>query len=158
MTTKATFTVLLALLCATAAAQSPSRNDLINQIEDAIGRPPPIAAGSPLVTTTLTAAKNANPEVDPGTWESVREETAAALTKRQDSYFDTPVRRALESFTDVELKNLSRALHDPLVTRFREGWKKQAKAAKNLMSNVLELTVQINGIIAQHQLKQVSLN
>ena len=158
MTTKATFTVLLALLCATAAAQSPSRNDLINQIEDAIGRPPPIAAGSPLVTTTLTAAKNANPEVDPGTWESVREETAAALTKRQHSYFDTPVRGALESFTDDELKNLNRALHDPLVMRFREGWKKQAKAAKNLMSNVLELTVQINDILAQHQLKQVSLN
>ena len=151
-------TVLLALLCATAAAQSPVRNKLINQLEDAIGRPAPIAAGAPLVTSILTSAKNANQEVDPGIWESVREETAAALTKRQDSYFDTPVRGALESFTDDELKDLNRALHDPLVTRFREGLKKQPQAAKNFMSNVLELTVEINGILAQHHLKQVSLN
>src|SRR5436853_5725940 len=144
MTTKATFTVLLALLCATAAAQSPSRNDLINQIEDAIGRPAPIAADSPVVTRVLTAAKNANPQVDPVIWESVRVATAAACTKMQDSYFDSPVRGALQSFTDGELKDLSRALNDPLAVRFRDAFRKQPKINMNLMSNVLELTVQIN--------------
>jgi hypothetical protein len=148
-------TALLALLCATATAQSPVRDALINQIEDAIGRPAPIAADSPVVTRVLTAAKNANPQVDPVIWESVRVATAAACTKKQDSYFDSPVRGALQSFTDGELKDLSRALNDPLAVRFRDAFRKQPKANMNLMSNVLELTVQINGILAQHQLKQV---
>jgi hypothetical protein len=77
---KSTVIVLMSFLFVSAQAQTPNRNDLVNQIEEGIGKPAPVTEKSPLVTTTLTAAKNANPGVDSLTWDEVSADTAVALT------------------------------------------------------------------------------
>jgi hypothetical protein len=158
--TKVTVTVLIGLLSATAQAQSVNHEFLVNQIEEAIGKPDPVAAASSLVTSMLTMAKNANPEVDPSTWDHVREDTAATLTKLSSgpgSAFDLRVRGALAQFTDHELPLLLGKLNDPQLLKFRDALRQQPNASKSsIVSNALQMTSQINGILAKHNLHQVS--
>lgn len=157
---KSTVMVLMIFLFATAQAQTPNRNDLVNQIEEAIGKPTPVTEKSPLVTTTLTAAKNANPEVDSRTWDEVRADTAVALTKMSSgpgSPFDNRIRGALESFTDAELQSLNSKLNDPMLLKFRDALQRQPNEYKtHAMSNALQMAAEINGILAKHNLKQIS--
>jgi hypothetical protein len=144
--------VLMANLLAAAGAKAGSREDLVNQIEEAIGKPPPVAEQSQLVTKALTAAKTANPDVDLRTWDDVRSDTAAALTRMNPgpgSAFDKRIRAALESYSDSELQSLSMKLNDPLVLRFRRALQGQPNDdSANLMSNMLQMAVEINGIPA----------
>jgi hypothetical protein len=158
--TKAIVTLLVGLLYATAHAQSASRDDFVNRIEDAIGRPDPVAASSPLVTSMLTTARNANPGVDSSTWDSVRAETAAILTKRSSgpgSAFDNRVRAGLARFTDSELQRLLTKLNDPLLVKFRDVMKLEQNGYKNaFLSDALQMTSEINDILAKHDLQQVS--
>jgi hypothetical protein len=158
--TKLTVAVLITLLTTVAQAQTPSRDDLVNRIEDAIGKPAPVTAMSPLVTSTLTMAKNANPDVDSHTWDEVRADTAVALTMTSagpGSAFDIRVRSALKSFTDAEVQSLSSKLSDPLLLKFRDAIQDQANSSKySVLSSALQMTAEINGILAKHNLKQIS--
>jgi hypothetical protein len=152
--------VLMANLLAAAQAKAAGRDDLVNQIEEAIGKPIPIAEQSPLVTKTLTAARTANPDVDARTWDDVRSDTAAELTRMNSgpgSAFDKRIRAALESFSDSELQSLNSKLNDPLVLRFRRAVQSlphdNAGAA---MSNMLQMVGEINAILTKHNLKPIS--
>jgi paraquat-inducible protein B len=157
---KAIFMVLMANLLAAAQAKAASRDDLVNQIEEAIGKPTPIAEQSPLVTNTLTAARTANPDVDARTWGDVRADTAAVLTQMSSgpgSTFDKRIRAALESFSDSELQSLNSKLNDPLLLRFRRAV--QSLPHENpggAMSNMLQIVVEINAILTKHNLKTIS--
>lgn len=139
--------------------QSPIRDQLIDQLEEAIGKPPLISADSPGVTQMLTSAKKANPEVDPRTWDSVRTDTAAALTAMErgpGSWFDTQIRTAGESFTDGELRDLVVKLNDPLQRRFRLAFQSQPnRVGADVMSGALKMVVEVNVILAKYHLKQV---
>ena len=152
--------VLMANLLAAAAVKAGNRDDLVSQIEEAIGKPPPVAEQSPLVTKALTAAKTANPDVDSHTWDDVRSETAEALTRMSSgpgSSFDKRVRGALESYSDSELQSLSVKLNDPLLLRFRRALQSQPNDnAANAMSNMLQMVAEINGILSKHNLKLIS--
>ena len=149
-----------ALLCAGAAAQSPDREPLIHRIEDAIGRPAPVPASSPLVTQALGLASRVNPNPDPSLWLQVRAETAAALTDLSSgagSAFDRRVRAALESFDERELQALADKLSDPLLLKFREALKQQASRAPPITAGALELAAAVNRILAAHHLNTVAL-
>jgi hypothetical protein len=158
--TRAMASVVSLLLSATAVAQSAARDQLIDQIEEAIGKPMPVAAGSLEVTTVLKAAKQANPAVDQGTWRSVESDTAAVLTKLGSgpgSRFDIRIRGALEGFTDTDLKNLATRLNDPLLLRFRDVLQKLPREKPNLLAGMFQIAAQINDILAAHHLNEVSL-
>jgi hypothetical protein len=156
----AIFMALVLSLLVAGQARADSRDDLVNQIEEAIGKPMPVDEQSPLVTQTLTAARTANPDVDSRTWDDVRSETAAALTRMNSgpgSAFDKRIRTALESFSDSELHSLSVRLNDPLLLRFRQAIQSQPNdKAGRAMSDMLQMVIEINGILNKHQLKPVS--
>jgi hypothetical protein len=158
---KAIFLAVMTSVFGLGQAKAEGRDDLVNQIEEAIGKPLPIDEHSPLVTQTLTAARTANPEVDSRTWDEVRADTAAVLTRLSSgpgSAFDKRIRAALETFSDSELKSLNSKLNDPLLLRFRQGIQRQPNdKLGGAMPGMLQMMVEINGILNQHKLKPISL-
>jgi len=159
---KAVLLAVMTNLCAFGQAKAESRDELVDQIEEALGKPMPVDQHSPLVTQTLTAAKTANPDVDSPTWDEVRADTAAVLTRLSagpGSAFDKRIRAALESFSDSELKSLSSKLNDPLLLRFRRGIQSQPNQPLGgaAMAGMMQMMVDINGILTRHNLKTISL-
>jgi hypothetical protein len=113
------------------------------------------------VTKTLTAARTANPDVAARTWDDVRSDTAAALTRMNSgpgSDFDKRIRAALESFSDSELQSLNSKLNDPMLLRFRRAVQSLPhENSGGAMSNMLQMVVEINAILNKHDLKPISL-
>jgi hypothetical protein len=150
--------VLFVALISAAAAQAPDRNALIQKIQESVGRPPPITADSTVVATVLQPARVANPGADASTWLAVQADTASAMTQMtsgHDSISDRRIRVALGSFSDAELQALSQKLDDPVVLKFRDALRSEARPDQNVMTDVLRLNAQINAILTQHHLKPV---
>jgi hypothetical protein len=123
------------------------------------GKPPPVGPGSDDVTRTLNAAKLANPSVDQATWEEVRIETAAALSKVNsgpESPFALRYRAALADFSDAELRDVLVALRNPLLIKLRESLRSHSDVyKKSFMPNALRVNSDVSTILLRHGLKPV---
>jgi|SRR5580692_10284766 hypothetical protein len=101
MKLKLLLAALLALLSSIGQADSPTRETKIEQIETQYLKAKIISSDSPIVSKILDAATTANPGVTPETWETVKREIAAALTKiftERGSIIDRLIRGSLSSF------------------------------------------------------------
>lgn len=151
--------VTFAFLIAFTSASADTRDELIDQIMDAAGKPPPVVPGSDDVTKTLNAAKLANPGVDQTTWDAVRIETAAALSKINsgpESPFALRYRAALADFSDPELQDVLAALRNPLLIKLRGSLRSHSDVyKKSFMPNVLRVNSDVSQILIRHGLKPV---
>ena len=152
---------LLALSSSVSLANSAAREALIDQIETQYVATAVFASDSPAVISILQTAMTANPGVSTETWQSVKKETAAALTKmitEKGSTMDVLIRSSLESFSDKELKELSQLLSDPTFRKFQAAM--SGPAAQQQLHAVMakagmQLAALINTVLVNHHLNEV---
>jgi hypothetical protein len=152
---------LLALSSSTSWADSPTREALIDQIETQYIATAIVSSDSPVINSMLQPAMAANPGASPETWQSVRKDTAAALTKmftEKGSTMDLLIRSSLESFSDKELKSLSLVLSDPSFRKFQaamSGPAAQQQLQAGMAKAGLRLGPLINAVLVNHNLIEV---
>jgi hypothetical protein len=152
---------LLALSTSVSLANSAAREALIDQIESQYVATAMFASDSPAVISILQPAMTANPGVSTETWQSVKKETAAALTKmitEKGSTMDVLIRSSLESFSDKELKALSQVLSDPSFRKFQaamSGPAAQQQLHAGMAKAGMQLAALINNVLVNHHLNEV---
>jgi hypothetical protein len=152
---------LLAFSSSVSLANSAAREALIDQIETQYVATAMFASDSPVVISILQPAITANPGVSTETWQSVKKETAAALTKmitEKDSTMDVLIRSSLEPFSDKELKALSQVLSDPSFRKFQaamSGPAAQQQLHAGMAKAGMQLAALINTVLANHHLNEV---
>jgi hypothetical protein len=154
------FAMLAVSPCAS-IADSPSREELVTQIESVYLPTKVLTADSPVIIRLLDHAIAANPGVDDATWQSVRSETAivmARLLTGKGSILDTQFRNAVESLADGELKSLGRIISDPVYKKFQAAMASNTSQNKILSSSMtmgLQMGGEINSILVSHHLNEV---
>jgi hypothetical protein len=134
---------------------------LIDQIEIQYATTAMFASDSPVVSSVLQPAMTTNPGVSPEIWQSVRKETAAAMTKmftEKGSTMDELIRSSLESFSDKELKALSQVLSDPSFRKFQaamSGPAAQQQLHAGMAKAGMQLGAVINAVLVNHHLNEV---
>ena len=152
---------LLALSSSVSSANSAPREALIDRIETQYVATSVFASDSPVVISILQPAMTANPGVSKETWQSVKKETAAAVTKmitEKGSTMDVLVRSSLESFSDKELEALSLVLSDPSFRKFQaamSGPAAQQQLHAGMAKVGLQLGTLINTVLVNHHLNEV---
>ena len=152
---------LLALSSSVSLANSATREALIDQIETQYVVTAMFASDSPVVISILQPAMTANPGVSTETWQSVKKETAAAMTKmitEKGSTMDVLIRSSLESFSDKELKALSLVLRDPSFRKFQaamSGPAAQQQLHAGMAKAGMQLGALINTVLVNHHLNEV---
>jgi hypothetical protein len=153
--------VFLALSSSIALAQSAKRELLIENIETEYVSTEMFSSDSPVLNSILAPAMTANPGIPAETWQSVKVEVAAAVTKmftEKGSAPDVIVRSSLESLSDRELKTLSQLLGDPTFKKFRAAMSNpsaQQQFRSGMAKAGMQLGPLMNTILVSHQLKQV---
>lgn len=152
---------LLALSCSVSLANSASREALIDQIETQYVATAMFASDSPVVSSMLQPAMTANPGVSTEIWQTVRTETAAAVTKmftEKGSTMDVLIRSSLDSLSDKELKSLSQVLSEPSYRKFQSAMSGPA-AQQELHAGMAKVGMQlgavINAVLVSHHLNEV---
>jgi hypothetical protein len=152
---------LFSLWSSVSLAASATREALIDQIETQYVSTAMFASDSPVVSSILQPAMTANPGVSAETWQSVKKETAEALTKvitEKGSTMDVLIRSSLESFSDKELKELSQVISDPSFRKFQaamSGPAAQQQLHAGMAKLGVELAALINTVLVNHHLNEV---
>ncbi len=152
---------LLALSSAVSIANSDTREGLISQIVSQYVATTMFATDSPVVSSMLQPAMTANPGVSTETWQSVKTETAAAVTKMltdKGSTMDVLIRSSLDSLSDKEMKVLSQVLSEPSYKKFQaamSGPAAQQQLQAGMAKAGMQLGALINTVLASHHLNEV---
>ncbi len=150
---------MASLIC---RADAPTRETMIDQIETQYLQARVISSDSPIVSKILEAATAANPGVSPETWQTVKKEIAAAMTKiytEKGSIIDTLIRCSFDSFSDRDFAVLNRLLRDPSLQKFVAAMSRpeaQQQMLTGTMESIPKLASSVNSILANHQLKAVN--
>ena len=157
----AIFTSCLILCSSVASAQTPSRDELINQIETIYARSTILSPDSPLIDMYLSTPKQANPNTSSETWATVKQEVAIAVTNvmtRKGGSMDLVLRKSLDALSDTELSRLIQLLNDPVFVKYQAAVNSPA-AQKQMMQGMvgmaLGLNAAINKVLVSHGLKEV---
>lgn len=152
-------TSTLLILSSPAAAQTSSREVLLDHIISIYVQSAIYTADSPFTEMLLKSAKDNNPGVSRDTWLAVKKETASALSKvltEKGGYMDTIWRMALEHMSDAELERISQILDDPAFRKFQTSMADpaiQRQMLKGLVAITLKDNMAINEILKRYGLK-----
>ncbi|HEY2146235.1 MAG TPA: hypothetical protein VGH12_09215 [Steroidobacteraceae bacterium] len=149
---------ILPLFLAGLPTLAASRDDLVNQIEASYVSGTLIRSDSPIIEVLLESAKSANPNVAPDVWQSVKTDSAQAITKLltgRGGVMDTIIRESLAPLSDKELQTLSQILSDPVYQKFQQVMsapQTQKQMFDSMRQVGAHLVDTINGILAAHHL------